>query len=157
MSEQQSTELTSFLPHQISALMSWFEENNLTPYVLVDATVPSVVVPPQFVQDGKIVLNVSMRSTRNLFVTQDGFSFDSRFNGASMRISFPIHAVLEIYSREIPELGNSYTWRNVKTQEHQHNGTGNAPQVADPVTTDAKDAPPQETTGGRPSFLSVVK
>ena len=41
------------------ALYEWIVDNDCTPYLLVDAAVPGVNVPRQYVKDGQIVLNIS--------------------------------------------------------------------------------------------------
>jgi stringent starvation protein B len=57
-------------------------------------------VPRQYVQDGKIVLNVSWSATAELQLGNEEVSFSGRFGGASMQVRVPVEAVLAIYARE---------------------------------------------------------
>jgi stringent starvation protein B len=67
---------------------------------VVDAGVAGVEVPRQYVQDGKIVLNISWTATTQLQIANDELSFSGRFGGASMQVRVPVGAVLAIYARE---------------------------------------------------------
>ena len=51
-------------------------------------------VPPGFVKDGQIVLNVSAGATRNLTLDNDWIQFSSRFGGVSHEISIPVDRVM---------------------------------------------------------------
>lgn len=92
--------MNSSKPYLIRALYEWIVDNDTTPYILVDATQPDVTVPTEYVQDGKIILNVSPGSVRDLSLGNDYISFSARFSGVAMDVIFPIHAVLAIYARE---------------------------------------------------------
>ena len=58
--------MTSNRPYLIRALYEWLVDNDLTPYLLVDANRESVHVPEHYVEDGRIVLNVSPNAVRDL-------------------------------------------------------------------------------------------
>lgn len=53
------TSMTSNQPYLLRAFYEWIVDNDLTPYIVVDATNEMVEVPLEFVKDGQIVLNVS--------------------------------------------------------------------------------------------------
>lgn len=93
-------QLTSRRPYLIRAMYEWIVDNNLTPHLIVDANFEGVVAPPTAIQDGKVVLNVAMRATRNLELGNEYISFDARFGGIAQQVSVPIGAVMAIYSRE---------------------------------------------------------
>lgn len=92
--------MSSNRPYLIRALYDWILDNSLTPHLLVDASVPGVVVPRQFVQDGKIVLNLSLSAVRNLALGNEEICFGARFGGVAMEVRVPPLAVLGIYARE---------------------------------------------------------
>ena len=50
--------MTSNRPYLIRALYEWLVDNNLTPHLLVETEADAVIVPTQFIEDGKIVLNI---------------------------------------------------------------------------------------------------
>jgi stringent starvation protein B len=87
-------------PYLLRAIHEWITDSLCTPHIVVDAGISGVEVPRQFVQDGKIVLNVSWTATANLRMTSDDVSFSGRFGGTSMSVFVPIMAVLAIYARE---------------------------------------------------------
>lgn len=92
--------MTSSRPYLIRALYEWISDNGLTPYILVDAEYENVVVPTQYVDKGKIVLNISLGAVENLTLGDSAVELDARFNGKSMQIYAPIESVLAIYARE---------------------------------------------------------
>ncbi len=93
-------DMTSKKPYLIRAFYDWIVDNQLTPYVLVDATYPGVQVPGEHVQNGHIVLNISPVATRGLLLENDRVVFTARFSGQTEQLYFPPHAVLEIYAKE---------------------------------------------------------
>ena len=92
--------MTSSRPYLVRALYEWISENDLTPYVLVDADAPSTVVPQDYVENGKIVLNIGGHSVQSLSLGNDVVEFSARFSGQAMQISVPVSAILAIYARE---------------------------------------------------------
>ena len=93
-------QLSSRRPYLLRAMHEWMTDNGQTPHLVVDAALEGVVVPRQYVQNGKIVLNASYTATAGLMIKNDWVSFGARFDGSSFDVSFPVHAVLAIYSRE---------------------------------------------------------
>ena len=92
--------MTSNKPYFIRALYEWILDNNCTPYIVVDATLPFVEVPEQFITEGKIILNILPSATHNLFLGDDWITFSARFSGVSQEINVPIGAVAAIYAQE---------------------------------------------------------
>ena len=64
-------QLTPTRPYMVRAIFEWLEDNNLTPHIMVDTTQPNVTVPVEYVQDGRIVLNIASRATGNLVINND--------------------------------------------------------------------------------------
>ncbi len=92
--------MTSSRPYLIRALYQWIVDNDMTPYIVVDATVEGIVVPTQHVRDGQIVLNISPRAVNQLRLNNDEVGFNARFGGAAMEVTLPPRAVIAIYARE---------------------------------------------------------
>ncbi|HEX5305450.1 MAG TPA: ClpXP protease specificity-enhancing factor [Dyella sp.] len=92
--------MTSNRPYLMRAIYDWITDNNLTPYILVDATREGVRVPPQVIKNGQVVLNLAMRAVANLDLGNEWISFQARFSGASQSILIPVHAVLALYAQE---------------------------------------------------------
>lgn len=92
--------MLSSRPYIARGLYQWLLDNDLTPYIVVDAEQPGVVVPRQFVQNGQIVLNVGSTAVRDLFIGNDAVRFHARFSGQPMKVEVPIAALVAIYARE---------------------------------------------------------
>jgi stringent starvation protein B len=109
----------------------------------VDAGVTGVEVPRQYVQDGKIVLNVSWTATSQLQLGNEELSFNGRFGGTSMHVRVPLAAVLAIYARETGQ-GMAFT------EEADQPPPGGPPPQTPPKE------PPSKPPAGR-AKLKVVK
>ena len=130
--------MTSNRPYLIRALYEWLVDNDLTPYLLVDANRDSVHVPTRYVEEGRIVLNVSPSAVRDLSLGNDLVAFEARFGGSAFAISLPPDAVLGVYARE-----------NGKGMLFPDEGGQEEPEPPQPDQ-------PTPSPGGRPS-LKVVK
>ena len=128
--------MTSSRPYLVRAFYDWIVDNGFTPQLIVDATRDGVVVPQDYVQDGRIVLNVTTKAIRNLHLGNELISFGARFSGNPFAVEVPTRAVLAVYAAE--------------------NGVGMAFQEEE---GDGDDEPPSSTQpdiAKRPS-LKVVK
>lgn len=92
--------MTSNRPYLVRALWQWISDNGMTPHLLVDASQESVEVPREFVEEGRIVLNMSATAVRDLDMGNDYISFNARFSGRPMNVLIPVPAVLGIYAQE---------------------------------------------------------
>ncbi len=78
--------MTPSRPYLLRGIFDWLIENDQTPYLLVDAEAENVMVPLEHVQDGKIILNVSLTATRELELGNEAVSFNARFSGKAMNV-----------------------------------------------------------------------
>ena len=92
--------MTSNRPYFIRALYDWIVDNDLTPYLLVDAAHPDVEVPQEFVSGGRIILNISPKACRGLHLENDRIIFTARFSGQTTQIALSPGAVLAVYAKE---------------------------------------------------------
>jgi len=92
--------MTSNRPYLIRAIYEWLVDNQFTPYLMIDAAVPYVQVPKEYIEDGKIVLNVAPLAIYRLVMDNSYIEFDARFSGKTHHIYVPIKAVLAIYAFE---------------------------------------------------------
>lgn len=131
-------------PYLIRAIHAWAVDNGYTPHLVVAADYPGVSVPQAFVQEGRIVLDISPMAVRDLNLENEPVFFSARFGGRPFDIIVPTGAVLAIYARE--------------------NGDGimfGEPEPVDPAGAVTRppqgDEPPEPPKpGGRPK-LRVVK
>lgn len=87
-------------PYLFRALYDWVLDNGFTPHMLVDASAPGVTVPPAFVREGKITLNIHPQAVRAFHYDNDRVTFSARFSGESMSIEVPMRAVLALFAKE---------------------------------------------------------
>ena len=92
--------MTSSKPYLIRAIYDWIVDNELTPYVVVDALAPNVQVPEQYVEGGRIILNISPKACRGLHLDNDRIVFSARFAGIATQVFIPPTTVLAIYAKE---------------------------------------------------------
>ncbi len=123
----------------LRAFYDWIVDNQLTPYILLDAETPHVEVPTQYVKDGKITLNISVDAILNLKIDNKAIQFEASFNGQATLVYAPIQAVLAIYARE-----NGQGMVFSEEEENQGDSNGTPPR------------PPTVRAGTRPK-LSIVK
>jgi stringent starvation protein B len=129
--------MTSNRPYLIRALYEWLVDNGQTPYLLVNAEHSGTVVPRQFVEDGRIVLNIDPAAVSGLELGNEWIRFSARFAGVAEEILVSPAAVQGIYAKE--------------------NGQGMLfPDEGPDGDGGPDDSPEPGKSGGRPS-LKVVK
>ncbi|CZV00324.1 stringent starvation protein B [Enterobacter hormaechei] len=94
------SQLSPRRPYLLRAFYEWLLDNQLTPHLVVDVTLPGVQVPMEYARDGQIVLNIAPRAVGNLELANDEVRFNARFGGVPRQVSVPLAAVLAIYARE---------------------------------------------------------
>lgn len=99
MSEQEFIP-TPTRPYLARAIYEWVCDNQLTPYLLVDATQANTHVPVQFVKDGQIVLNIAPHAVHQFEMSNDAISFSARFGGVAQNIYVPFASAIGIYAKE---------------------------------------------------------
>ncbi|QYM97559.1 ClpXP protease specificity-enhancing factor [Dickeya ananatis] len=165
------SQLSPRRPYLLRAFYDWLLDNQLTPHLVVDVTVPGVKVPMEFARDGQIVLNIAPRAVGNLELADDSVRFNARFGGVPRQVFVPMASVMAIYAREngagtmfepepayeiVEEFGvqshseeeSRPTLMSVVDNEPSSPAAESEPQP--------DDEPPSPPRGGRPS-LRVVK
>jgi len=93
--------MTSSQPYLIRAIYEWIVDNDLTPYLMVDAKKRGTIVPEDYLDElGRIILNISPGATSGLLMTNEEITFNARFSGQSIAIVVPTYSVRAIYARE---------------------------------------------------------
>jgi len=92
--------MTSQKPYLVRAIYEWLLDNQFTPYLLVNTTIEGVQVPHDYINDDKIVLNITPGAISNFHADNEWVSFSARFSGKPMELFVPISAILAIYSKE---------------------------------------------------------
>ena len=125
--------MTSLKPYLIRSIYEWIIDNSMTPHLLIDAEHNNAILPVDFIENGKIVLNIRPEAIQNLSLGNEEIQFNARFSGNPMQISVPTVAVNAIYAKE--------------------NGKGMVFDDQD----DSEDLPPPENTPPEKPRLRVVK
>ncbi|PPD25483.1 MAG: ClpXP protease specificity-enhancing factor, partial [Methylomonas sp.] len=84
--------MTPLKPYLIRAIYEWIVDNHFTPHLLVNAEYPGVELPQDFIENGRIVLNVRPQAIQGLSLGNDEVEFNARFAGRAMRIIAPMGA-----------------------------------------------------------------
>lgn len=125
--------MTSLKPYLIRSIYEWIIDNQLTPHLLVDADNSEAILPQDYIEDGKIVLNLRPEAIQGLTLGNEEIQFNARFSGTAMHIVTPTSAVLAIYAKE--------------------NGKG---MMFDPEEYNNETPPPAEKKPAKPK-LRIVK
>jgi len=93
------TKSASTKPYLVRAIYEWCVAEQFTPYLLVKID-QNTLAPRAFIKDGKILLNLSPESIKDLLMGDEAITFTARFNGTPENLYLPISAVEGIYAKE---------------------------------------------------------
>ncbi|WP_165463230.1 ClpXP protease specificity-enhancing factor [Atlantibacter sp.] len=160
------SQLSPRRPYLLRAFYEWLLDNQLTPHLVVDVTLPGVNVPMEYARDGQIVLNIAPRAVGNLELANDEVRFNARFGGVPRQVYVPLAAVLAIYARENgagtmfePEAAYDEEASSLNDDDSGMAETETVMSVIDGDKPDHEDDTPDDDPpprGGRPA-LRVVK
>jgi len=94
------TEMTSTKPYFVRAIYQWILDNRQTPYIEVNAVLPHVSVPPRYIKDDKIVLDINPSAVNKFYMGLDAISFEARFDNKVLPLYVPIYAINAIFAAE---------------------------------------------------------
>ncbi|MDR2876164.1 MAG: ClpXP protease specificity-enhancing factor [Methylobacillus sp.] len=139
---------SSTKPYFLRAMYEWCADNGYTPHIVVTVDA-NTRVPPGYVKNGEIVLNINVSATKDLRIANDALTFSARFSGNPFNIYVPVGAVKGIFARET---GQGMFFERGETQPAANANATSAPP-------DEPPKPPPAPTGikrQRPS-LKIVK
>jgi stringent starvation protein B len=125
--------MTPLKPYLIRSVYEWIVDNDLTPHLLVNADNNKGMLPVDYIEDGKIILNMRPQAIQGLTLGNEFIEFNAKFSGKPMQIAASVNAVMAIYAKE--------------------NGKG---LVFDQENVDGDEPPPEQPTPSKPT-LRVVK
>ncbi len=111
-------QMTSNQPYLLRAFYDWIVDNDLTPHLVVDATISGVQVPQEHIKDGQIVLNVSPTACAKLVISNIDVTFEARFGGIARSLMVPCAAVQAIYAKE-NGAGTLFTAEEIATEQEE--------------------------------------
>jgi stringent starvation protein B len=95
--------MTAAKPYLIRAIYEWLQDNNQTIYITVETTLPTVIVPREYIRNNQIILDISPIAIKDLIIGNDALEGKARFGEMSRKIYIPISAITAIYSQETQE------------------------------------------------------
>ena len=156
------SKMTARRPYMLRAFYDWLVDNDLTPHLVVDATMPGVHVPIEFVQDGQIILNIAPAAVGYLELGNESVTFQARFSGRPHSVIVPIYAAQAIYARE-NGAGTMFEPEDIYMDIEEEDMTADAPTpaftaVISDLEPDTVELEEEETPRpkGKPS-LRVIK
>ncbi|MDO5687238.1 MAG: ClpXP protease specificity-enhancing factor [Neisseria sp.] len=91
--------MSELKPYFIRAVFDWCCDNGFTPH-LVALVNEYTRVPPQFVRDNEIVLNIGVNACQNLLLGDEFITFTARFGGKPYDVSLPVSNIISVFARE---------------------------------------------------------
>lgn len=151
--------MTSNQPYLLRAIHEWILDNEMTPHLLVNAEMPHVDVPAQFIKDGQIVLNIATHAVSNMLMDNEAVSFSARFSGEVKNLYIPVYAIRAIYASEN---GQGLVFQEIEFQEEpeafEESTEGGLKSVdTEPESEDTSNAGSESITEKKPPFLKVIK
>ncbi len=149
---KQPAPFSSNKPYLFRAIYEWLLDNDATPYVLVDATLPNVEVPVEHIQNGQIVLNASPSAIRDWMVDNQAVSFSARFSGKSRHIYVPMNAILAIYAQEN---GLGMAFPSVEESESAGFESEQESETEAQVSLETTESQAEESTAFKPAIVEA--
>jgi stringent starvation protein B len=144
--------MTSTRPYLIRAFYDWIVDNDCTPHIVVNATLPDVMVPEEYVEGGQIVLNIAVSAVSGLLLGDHAIEFSARFGGKVRKVYAPVTAILAIYAKENGR-GMVFAEDEETTPPPSSTTTDSAGETKDETgSTGGKDK-----NGGKKPHLTIVK
>lgn len=119
-------------------MFDWIIDNNCTPHLVVDATLPFVEVPEQYIDNGRIILNIAPSATQSLLLGDDWITFSARFSGVKYDISLPIGAIAAIYAQENAQ-GMGFETEALLEDEYEEKATIAPSKTSKPILNIVED------------------
>ena len=144
-------------PYLLRALFEWCVDNGYTPHLAVKVD-SRTQVPPEYVKNGEITLNISPAAVHKLQMGNEQIEFSARFGGVARQISVPITNVYALYARES---GHGMTFdiegkeAGAKPSVQPRAESENTMPAKPPAALPAPSPDPKKPTGGKPTLRRI--
>lgn len=91
--------MNSTKPYLVRGFYEWCCDNNLSAYIIVREC-SEIECMKEYFKSGKVTLNISNASVRDLVITNEHISCRARFGGVSRSIEIPMSVVTYIFAKE---------------------------------------------------------
>lgn len=95
--------MKSLHPYLIKAFYQWIIDSDGIPYIIVDTSRYKINVPDKYIEDNKIVFNISPSAVKELEVEREFVTFNAKFDGTPRLVSFPCELVTAVYDHNTGE------------------------------------------------------
>lgn len=89
--------LTTYL---VQPVYQWAVDSGYMPHILVDTTIEGVDVPVNYIENNKIVLNITPGAAIGLTIDEKFIRFGTSFNQMHFDVVVPLRALRAIYAKE---------------------------------------------------------
>ena len=137
-------------PYLLRALYEWCVDNGYTPHLAVKVD-SRTQVPPEYVKNGEITLNIGPTAVHKMQIGNDLVEFSARFGGVARQISVPVANVYALYGRET---GHGMTF-DVDAPKPSVQVVAEAEASSPNEGQDLPPDPPRPVAGGRPALRRV--
>lgn len=142
--------ITSSQPYLLRAFHQWMTDNDLTPYIVVNAAIKDTQVPAGYANAQQLItLNISYAATQNLLMNNDAVTFSARFQGVAHHIYLPMESILSIFSAE--------TTQGIQFNPTDFNQTDENPALTPPSLETLEETPEIETHRDAPDLPTPPK
>ncbi len=90
---------TELKPYLIRAIYDWCHDHGFTPHIVAHVNTYTRV-PPQYVRDQEIMLNIGVNACDKLVLGNEFIEFSARFGGKPFAVSIPVGHIVSIFARE---------------------------------------------------------
>ena len=147
-------------PYLLRALYEWCVDNGFTPHLALKVD-SRTQVPPEYVKNGEITLNISPNAVHKLQMGNELIEFSARFGGVARQILVPISNVYALYARETghgmtfdvdgSKLGVQSKTESEAMREPKLPAIKPPTQLPVPTTPE----PPKKPSGGKPTLRRI--
>ena len=139
-------------PYLLRAMYDWILDNQFTPHIVVDTTFPEVQVPPGYIEDDKITLNLAPRAVTGFAMNNEALEFKASFGGRLLHLYIPIESIIVIYAKEN---NHCLVFGPREVSKGMIVSMNEGPEDEDDSDSGGGDQPPSRPKG--PPKLSIVK
>ncbi len=98
----------SMKAYMVQAIWNWCNDYGFSPYIMVRVD-DACTVPNDFVENGRIIFDISDEATGLLDFADEAVRFEARFGDVPMTCYVPYRNILAAYPAEAPQKGMMFS------------------------------------------------
>lgn len=92
--------LSSKQSYFFRGMYEWILDNGLTPHIVVNTHFPEVNVPPKYIENNQITLNLAPSAVTGFAMNNEALEFKASFGGRLLHLYIPIGSITAVYALE---------------------------------------------------------